>query len=716
MPHHSSSHSRMSSSNSTSQGIDTAKITAGPRLTTGEAMTCIVNASVTVISLPPDQQPPSAFTRRNGGNHSLAQDKNASTAQRPRDRSEDRLRLYVFGGFHQYSDAVNNDLYRLDIDTMRWERLIYAKGQPPSKRNDHSATLWGDDRIVIFGGSDETNRYCSDVHILHVPTLTWETPEILGPSPAGRVKHAATIVDDRLYISGGCLEGEGVSQELLCLNLQTWEWEDPVDFVSRYTHTLFVYGGKLFAYGGYNEEMDRTSTIVFMDLASGRITKINVTDEEAPNPAAQQFAQVCGRHLVVVIPQGLRYELQKFTGGIWTMDLTCFQWTKHEDWRILGENNTWHYFAMERDGNQFYLIGDVNDSDEYFKQVLTIDMCEYGCFQDPPVTIGADFGRLLVDHMALADFRIYCNSSLAAAREMEMASNLHTHHHRDLTSGIVHHGHSHQLMYMHGSANNSARMLTDDTTTAATTTSTTSTSLSGSAPTLIRQRSLGALVPQQHSFASGMEGLEEQHGGMQLDSDGSLSSSSSSNVPIRTSRVFPSSAAGENGSSGSTSSGSDGHDREVVLCHKVVLMARWPHFAGMVGSGMLESQTGCMSIPEPYEVVRAFVEYLYRDTIDELEANVVADLMLLGHMYLLPRLVQLCCAVLHQQIEIDTVARIYHRAGLCGQTGLRQRALKFMFRNYGPVSKTSGFRSLPKEALLDFWDSTPDGAVINFAL
>ncbi|KAG0231554.1 hypothetical protein BGW41_002157 [Actinomortierella wolfii] len=704
MPHHSSSHSRMSSSNSTSHGIDTAKITAGPRLTTGEAMTCIVNASVTVISLPPDQQPHSAFTRRNGGNHGLqshSSKANTTATKRQRDRTEDRLRLYVFGGFHQYTDAVNNDLYRLDIDTMRWERLIYTKGQLPSKRNDHSATIWDDNRIVIFGGSDETNHYCNDVHILHVPTLTWETPEIVGPSPAGRVKHAATIIDDKLYVSGGCLENEGVSQELLCLNLQTWEWEEPIDFVSRYTHTLFVHGNRLFAYGGYNEEMDRTSTIVFMDLNSNRITKINVTDDEAPNPAAQQFAQVCGRHLVVVIPQGLRYELQKFTGGIWTLDLGCFQWTKHEDWRILGENNTWHYFAMERDSDKFYLIGDVNDSDEYFKQVLTIDMCEYGCFREPPVTIGADFGRLLTDHMALADFRIYCNSP--AAKEVEMASYPHHHpYHHGLTSGIIHHGQSQQLMYIHGSANNSARMLTDDAGTVA------APSTLGAAPALTRQRSLGALVPQQHSFVSGMEGLEDQHGTMQMDPDGSLSSSSS--VPVRMSHASPSPVDISSGDA----SGQDG--REVILCHKVVLMARWPHFAGMVASGMLESQTGCMSIPEPYEVVRAFVEYLYRDTIEGLEANVVADLMLLGSMYMLPRLVQLCCAALHQLIEINTVARIYHRAGLCGQSGLRQRALKFMFRNYGPVSKTVGFRSLPKEALFDFWDSTPDGAVIDFTI
>ncbi|KAK3832672.1 MAG: hypothetical protein JOS17DRAFT_683783 [Linnemannia elongata] len=495
-------------------------------------MTCIVNASITCIS----------------------------------------LRLYVFGGFHQYTDAVNNDLYRLDVETMVWEKLIYTKGEPPSKRNDHSASLWGDDRIVIFGGSDERNQYCNDVHILNVRTLTWETPEVTGAIPIGRVKHSATIVDDKLYISGGCLDQEGVSQELLCLDLLTWEWDEPIDFVARYTHTLFEFRNKLFAYGGYNEEMDRTEVIAYMDLETNQVTRVSVSDEIAPNVAAQQFSQVCGRHLVVVISQGLRYELQKFTGGIWTLDLECFQWTKHDDWKILGENHTWHYFSMERDGDQFYLIGDNNESDEYFKQVLTIDMREYGSFQEPHIAIGQELGRLLQDQMALADFRIICTGTDAQAN---------------------------------------------------------------AAP---------------------------------------------------------------------------------ILCHKLILMARWPHFASMVQSGMLEAQTSTLTLPEPYETVKGFVEYLYTDSIEDMSTDTIADLLVMGSMYVMRRLVHLCSAALHQQIDIETVSRIYHRAGLSGQVGLRQRALKFMFRNYGPVSKTIGFRSLPKEALFDFWDSTPDGAVINIAV
>ncbi|KAK3808404.1 MAG: hypothetical protein J3Q66DRAFT_354690 [Benniella sp.] len=641
-----------------SASLDTSVI---PRQTQGDRMTCIVNASVTCVSF--SNHISSFATNRNGGigcgstpsqdsTYNLNSSTNPTTVSsrprassslgshrsqsrqddRERDNDQDRLRLYVFGGFDQYTDAVNNDLYRLDVETMLWERLIYTKGQTPSKRNDHSATLWGDDRIVIFGGNDERNHYCNDVHILHVRTLTWETPEISGVVPVGRVKHAATIVNDKLYISGGCLEQEEeggsherVSQELLCLDLLTWEWEEPVDFVSRYTHTLFAYQGKLFAYGGYNEEMDRTGVTAYMDLDTYEITKINVSSDTAPNVAAQQFSQVCGHHLVVVISQGVPHELQKFTGGIWTLNLDCFQWKKHDDGKVLGENHTWHYFSMERDGNQFYLIGDDHDSDEYFKQVLTIDLREYGSFQEPPVTIGKELGRLLQDQMSMADFQIVCVGVDATAHAT--------------ASGA---GHS-SGYYAPSDSSGDHDMMIDNH------------------PMILNQR-------------------------------------------VRSQRQTPSSSRPAS------------PQYESIMCHKLILMARWPHFASMVQSGMLEAQTNTLTLPEPYETVKAFIEYLYTDSIEGMPADTIADLLVMGSMYVMKRLVQLCNSALHQQINIETVSRIYHRAGLSGQIGLRQRALKFMFRNYGPVSKTVGFRSLPKEALFDFWDSTPEGAVINVAL
>lgn len=607
-------------------------------------MTCIVNASITCIS-------GSGFAnKRNGETSSNSTTPVSSSSSKPRansslghfrsqsrqddserDNDQDSLRLYVFGGFDQYTDAVNNDLYRLDVETMLWERLIYTKGEPPSKRNDHSATLWGDDRIIIFGGNDERNHYCNDVHILHVRTLTWETPEVTGAIPVGRVKHAATIMNDKLYISGGCLEQEGsepevVSQELLCLDLLTWEWEDPIDFCSRYTHTLFVYRNKLFAYGGYNEEMDRTGVIAYMDLGTCEVTKINVSSEIAPNVAAQQFSQVCGHYLVVVMSQSVPYALQKFTGGIWTLDLDCFQWTKHDDWKVLGENHTWHYFSMERNGNQFHLIGDVHDSDEYFKQVLTIDLREYGSFREPPVTIGKELGRLLQDQMSLADFQILCAGTDTASHAVAVPGV-------GPSSGY----------YAPSDSSGEHDMMIDNH------------------PMILSQR-------------------------------------------IRSQRQTPSSSRPVS------------PQQESIMCHKLILMARWPHFASMVQSGMLEAQTNVLTLPEPYETVKAFIGYLYTDSIEGMATDVIADLLVMGSMYVMKRLVQLCNSALHQQIDIETVSRIYHGAGLSGQIGLRQRALKFMFRNYGPVSKTVGFRSLPKEALFDFWDSTPDGAFINVSL
>jgi hypothetical protein len=134
----------------------------------------------------------------------------------------------------------------------------------------------------------------------------------------------------------------------------------------------------------------------------------------------------------------------------------------------------------------------------------------------------------------------------------------------------------------------------------------------------------------------------------------------------------------------------------------------------MINSGMTESFNSTLTIPEPYAIVQAFVSYLYTDIIEgQLPIYTVADLMVLGNMYLIPRLTSLCCARLQENINVENVAKIYHCASVAGAHALKKRSMRFINTNFGPVSKTQGFRTLPKEVLFDFLDSLPEKAKIS---
>lgn len=86
----------------------------------------------------------------------------------------------------------------------------------------------------------------------------------------------------------------------------------------------------------------------------------------------------------------------------------------------------------------------------------------------------------------------------------------------------------------------------------------------------------------------------------------------------------------------------------------------------------------------------------------------------MANLYLLPRLLALCVRRLHSDMDINTVGKIYHCAGLAGQRGLQQTALHFMFDHFGAVVRTDHFRELPQHVLFQLWDEMPrDAAVVG---
>ncbi|CAG8590646.1 17244_t:CDS:1 [Funneliformis caledonium] len=508
-----------------------------PTKATGVSLSCLVNASVTVVPNYNDNKPPNY--------------------------------VYVFGGFNLYTDEVYNDLYRLNVSEMKWEDVIYLKGVRPSKRTNHSASLWNQDKIIIFGGTDEQDQNCNDIVILDLKTMTWERPEVNGYIPLGRAKHSANIHNDKLYIVGGYYiseeEENSVSSDVNCLNLQTWTWEDPITLIPRHSHVSFIYQNRLHVYGGYNEEMDREKSLVILDLQTQQVSKIEITSDSGPEMNGQHFAQLYWNRLVVVVTQSLKVEAQEGSIGVWALDLNSFQWHQFEDGDRFVQGN-WHYFAMAENCPRFFLFGiDEKESDEYFSNVLSVDLQEYGISRIPPPTIGWDFAQLLND-VNTSDFTIKSNEE----------------------------------------------------------------------------------------------------------------------------------------------------DSPVIHVHRIILLARWPHFGNMINSGMTESFNSTLTIPEPYDIVQAFISYLYTDIIEgQLLIDTVADLMVLGNMYLIPRLTSLCCARLQENISIENVAKIYQSASVAGAHPLKKRSMRFINTNFGPVSKTQGFRTLPKEILFDFLDSLPEKAKIS---
>ncbi|KAG0022665.1 hypothetical protein BGZ81_008439 [Podila clonocystis] len=143
------------------------------------------------------------------------------------------------------------------------------------------------------------------------------------------------------------------------------------------------------------------------------------------------------------------------------------------------------------------------------------------------------------------------------------------------------------------------------------------------------------------------------------------------------------------------------NDNQRIPVNSAILSARWPYFGallreqedqdandaalGVAAEGSDYDPTlfskRTLSLPEPYTVVLAFLQYLYTDhlvTAQQHHSQVLSQLLLLADMYGLDRLRDLATHALHQMLNMSTAAMVYETAALSQQTGLQIRSLKVM--------------------------------------
>lgn len=163
-------------------------------------------------------------------------------------------------------------------------------------------------------------------------------------------------------------------------------------------------------------------------------------------------------------------------------------------------------------------------------------------------------------------------------------------------------------------------------------------------------------------------------------------------------------------SRGPTWLAADAPTSQPIHVHKLILQARWPHFARLYNSQMAEFHTKKMHIPEPYSVVKAFLLYLYTDSIRgtvepdsdaTTDLSDVAGLLVMSNIYNIPHLRLLCVNRLAKELDVEHACVIWYCAGLANEEWLRKRAATFCMTHWGRIVRTQGFLRLPRSALVE---------------
>ncbi|ORX45126.1 galactose oxidase, partial [Hesseltinella vesiculosa] len=126
-------------------------------------------------------------------------------------------------------------------------------------------------------------------------------------------------------------------------------------------------------------------------------------------------------------------------------------------------------------------------------------------------------------------------------------------------------------------------------------------------------------------------------------------------------------------------------ENQEIPVNSAVIRYRWPYFAKILdearNADQYISDELSMVFPYPYPVVVAFLQFLYTDsllTAQQYQPHILSQLLLLGDMYSLPRLVSLSRHALHQMLNMSTAPLIFETAALSHQISLQIRALKLM--------------------------------------
>eukprot|EP00002_Diphylleia_rotans_P022035 TRINITY_DN430_c0_g2_i1.p1 TRINITY_DN430_c0_g2~~TRINITY_DN430_c0_g2_i1.p1 ORF type:complete len:4080 (+),score=854.57 TRINITY_DN430_c0_g2_i1:199-12438(+) len=243
-------------------------------------------------------------------------------------------KLVLFGGCS--SDGYQNDTYTLDPVTFSWKEY-QVKGEPPSKRCCHTATVLDTGKLVIFGGQICKQRLYvfNDIFILDAENSTWIVPEVKGTLPPPRARHTATMFKHKLYVFGGYAQNTSPYDDLWVFDFDTSEWTKPNCTgnppAPRFGHSAVLIGHQLFIIGGITNNYVVLRTVAVLDLH--KLHWQSVEDNfQLPEPLAMSSAIVTpsGGFSKIFLFGGQTQSTTKFSNDIFCFDTDIISWSKIE--------------------------------------------------------------------------------------------------------------------------------------------------------------------------------------------------------------------------------------------------------------------------------------------------------------------------------------------------------------------------------------------------
>lgn len=140
-----------------------------------------------------------------------------------------------------------------------------------------------------------------------------------------------------------------------------------------------------------------------------------------------------------------------------------------------------------------------------------------------------------------------------------------------------------------------------------------------------------------------------------------------------------------------------------VYAHRCILSNRSDHFRAMFHSGMRESFAQEITLRDiRHPVFLALMNYIYTDTVADVDPAMAIELYVAADCYTLSRLQGLCELVVVKGISVDNAATMLTTAHQLGHVSrMRDICMRYVINHFDAVSKTDAFQSLSRELILE---------------
>jgi hypothetical protein len=559
--------------------------------------------------------------------------------------------------------------------------------------------------LLVFGGENEHRSYLSDLIIFDLKTAHWTQPQVTGPIPKGRARHAAILHEDKLFVVGGITGHDNYVLDDICyLDLRTYTWSRAWRFVGRFDHSAYIWGDRVWVYGGLSPEMDKSGDVWWLDLkgspAFDSPPQMGTLDRSpsalgnrangsprtpfsiaaAPVVGTTGYAANSGSAQVNPPSFHLRNFAPRAPGAISALKFVSGSTVPSQ-----GAGIHFHTYssgtlldfatpaamvtakecslsALDLSSLRWQKLAEGR---EIFKPGYRWHYCTMnedgtrawllGCPTDQAaVDMGANGLEEYLSDITEIDLRRYgfLGSHMAPEPRTDLVRPSHVRHVDHQSKGLG--------------------------------------------------ADLAKLFDQPPESGSGTDFVVTALAPDPEDDD-------AMGTAMR---------AKELGETDENWLAPDAPTSRPIHVHRLILQARWPHFQRLWASQMSEFHTKKMHIPDRYSVVRAFLLYLYTDRIDPaaedaprddsssmttmaVDLSDVAGLLVLYNMYNIPHLRLLCVNRLSKDLDVDHACTIWYCATLASEEWLRKRAAGFCLTHWGRIVRTEGFQRLPRAALVE---------------